>query len=94
MERQPGLPGRLVLALLLCAAGFIGSSQAGSSLQADSDRDGIPDYLDSCPGLANTAGSDRDGDRLSDACDLDPTGDGVIRPLPVRDQNSSSSISR
>jgi hypothetical protein len=40
----------------------------------DRDRDGIPDYLDICPGRNNIGGDDRDGDRLSDACDLAPDG--------------------
>lgn len=44
----------------------------------DSDRDGVPDYLDACPGSWNIGSDDSDGDRVIDACDLDPIGKGIF----------------
>jgi hypothetical protein len=53
----------------------------------DADGDGIPDSLDNCVGVANTAQSDGDGDGVGDPCDncldvanpdrLDSDGDGA-----------------
>ena len=38
-------------------------------LTPDADGDGIPDPSDNCPLVANPSQSDRDGDRIGDACD-------------------------
>ena len=45
---------------------------------ADSDGDGVPDYLDTCPGGDDS--DDFDGDGIPDACDCreDLSSDGVI----------------
>jgi hypothetical protein len=43
---------------------------------ADGDADGVGDLWDSCPGLANAAQADHDGDGTGDACE-DGDGDGV-----------------
>jgi C1A family cysteine protease len=41
-----------------------------SMLTADTDRDGIPDYRDNCPGLYNPSQADPDGDGLGTYCDV------------------------
>jgi Thrombospondin type 3 repeat len=38
----------------------------------DTDRDGIPDDRDLCPGVADPAQDDLDGDGFGDACDYCP----------------------
>ena len=38
----------------------------------DTDGDGIPDYRDNCPTVANTQQTDGDGDGVGDACDNCP----------------------
>jgi len=38
----------------------------------DTDNDGIPDILDSCPTVANPSQLDSDGDKIGDACDNCP----------------------
>jgi hypothetical protein len=43
----------------------------------DSDKDGILDYVDNCPTVANVDQKDLDGDGDGDACDLDMDGDFV-----------------
>src|SRR5438309_5794335 len=53
----------------------------------DRDGDGIPDYVDNCPDVANAGQDNEDGDAFGDACDpcppeandtpADPDGDGV-----------------
>jgi hypothetical protein len=46
----------------------------------DTDGDGIPDYLDKCPGINNNGphwADDTDGDGIGDDCDVDNDGDGV-----------------
>jgi hypothetical protein len=45
---------------------------------ADSDGDGIPDWVDSCPGATSVGPLDLDGDGLRDGCDLDSDQDGVL----------------
>ena len=48
----------------------------------DTDGDGIADYIDNCPAIANGANEDNqanlDGDPLGDACDDDRDGDGAL----------------
>lgn len=43
----------------------------------DDDRDGINDFMDNCPAVANTEQADVDGDSSGDACDADADGDGL-----------------
>lgn len=38
----------------------------------DRDRDGVPDWMDNCPDVANPDQHDEDRDRIGDACDLCP----------------------
>jgi len=38
----------------------------------DRDRDGVPDWMDNCPDVANPDQHDEDGDQIGDACDLCP----------------------
>lgn len=49
---------------------------------SDTDADGVADYVDNCPAIANGANEDnqanQDGDALGDACDDDRDGDGVL----------------
>jgi hypothetical protein len=49
---------------------------------ADSDRDGVLDLEDSCPGLANPDQADADGDGIGDRCD--PSPDGLTCPAGTR----------
>lgn len=60
----------------------------------DADQDGALDATDNCPGLANTAQGDIDGDGRGDDCDDDIDGDGLANgsdacPLlrPFTDRN-------
>jgi hypothetical protein len=41
----------------------------GIGFPADADSDGVPDYLDNCPTVANPAQEDKDSDATGDACD-------------------------
>ena len=58
-----------------------GGMGAGSAYafvrRVDSDEDGVSDGSDNCPGTANVAQEDTDGDGTGDACDSDTDGDGV-----------------
>lgn len=44
---------------------------------ADTDGDGVPDYLDNCPAVSNANQLDTDGDGQGNACDADDDNDGV-----------------
>lgn len=48
----------------------------------DVDMDGIDDFIDNCPSIANPTQADADGDDIGDACDLctDTDGDGFANP--------------
>jgi Domain of unknown function (DUF4394)/Thrombospondin type 3 repeat len=61
-----------------CSLGLVCvGSRCVTNLIADRDRDGVPDQVDNCAGLANTDQDDLDGDGQGDACDTDVDGDGV-----------------
>jgi hypothetical protein len=45
---------------------------AGPPPPPDRDADGMPDFLDNCPDVANADQADRDGDHRGDACDRRP----------------------
>ena len=55
--------------------GCLTSVQIGCELpdRLDLDNDGIVDNLDNCPGVANPAQLDTDGDKIGDECDPDST---------------------
>jgi hypothetical protein len=47
----------------------------------DTDGDGVPDFRDNCPSIANADQANTDGDSLGDACDPDANGDGIADAL-------------
>ncbi len=47
------------------------------NVEADRDRDGVPDALDTCPSIPNPGQSDWDEDRTGDACDYDDDNDAI-----------------
>jgi len=53
------------------------SGSQGAGTFSDIDGDGIEDYLDNCPAIANADQLDTDNDGLGNACDSDDDGDGV-----------------
>ena len=48
------------------------SVDSSTTMVGDDDDDGIKNDQDNCPNVPNTDQSDRDGDRLGDACDPTP----------------------
>ncbi|RWX45759.1 Thrombospondin type 3 repeat-containing protein [Candidatus Electrothrix aarhusensis] len=62
------------------AAETANSAMSALSLpEVDSDEDGIPDFRDNCPGVANTDQADSDNDRRGDSCeDKDDDNDSVL----------------
>jgi hypothetical protein len=50
---------------------------ADVAVPADDDGDGVPQVDDLCPGVADPANTDTDGDGIGDACDPDDDGDGI-----------------
>ncbi|MBI4695939.1 MAG: thrombospondin type 3 repeat-containing protein [Gammaproteobacteria bacterium] len=55
-----------------------GSTKAIVAAHVDTDGDGINDYQDNCPKIANANQSDTDGDGAGDVCDLDRDDDNVL----------------
>lgn len=53
--------------------GFLGPVILTNLESSDSDGDGTPDGIDTCPTIANQSQSDRDSDGIGDACDNAPT---------------------
>ncbi len=52
--------------------------QCLTDVDADRDRDGVPDTEDSCPDLQNADQEDADGDGQGDLCDDDDDNDAVV----------------
>jgi len=48
-----------------------------TDVEADRDRDGVPDLGDGCPDIANADQDDLDGDGRGDVCDVDDDDDDV-----------------
>ena len=51
--------------------------RCATDLEADRDRDGVPDAEDVCPEVADTDQTDSDGDQQGDACDSDDDNDAI-----------------
>jgi hypothetical protein len=72
----------LCLCLMLSACGNDSRDQRGGETGptpaafADSDRDGVPDVSDNCPGIPNPLQEDLDADGTGDACE--PATEGPI----------------
>jgi len=60
----------------------------------DSDMDGIPDFIDNCPTVANNSQTDLDGDGIGDACESDTDGDGVNDTLDCDPFNNQNTLTR
>ncbi len=55
-----------------CVEGYIPDPNQAGFCVADADGDGIPNYVDNCPYVANPGQADSDGDGIGDACDTLP----------------------
>ena len=61
-----------------CALGDVCvKGRCETDVEADRDRDGVPDNVDNCAELENSEQEDNDGDGQGDACDDDDDNDGV-----------------
>ena len=58
-------------ATTIVGTGGISGGQGGAwaVIFSDSDEDGLLDYVDNCPGVANSEQADKDSDGAGDACD-------------------------
>lgn len=63
--------GRAVLAALVMFPAACGRFDFDPE-HRDRDRDGVVDWIDNCPDVANPDQHDEDDDRIGDACDLCP----------------------
>ena len=61
-----------------CPPGSTCEPQSIVPASPDTDGDGVPDHLDNCTLVANTAQTDSDGDGVGDACDLQTCGNGLL----------------
>jgi len=57
---------------LACSKGSDGADQDAPGTSEDVDGDGIVNARDNCPAVRNADQTDRDLDRIGDACDCDP----------------------
>ena len=65
-----------------CNAGYL--CETGRCLidvDADRDRDGVPDEVDLCPDSVDPEQDDLDQDAIGDVCDDDVDGDGVVNTM-------------
>jgi len=53
-----------------------------STMKQDSDSDGVPDFEDNCPTVANPGQGNTDFDENGDACDSDDDNDGITDNSP------------
>jgi subtilisin family serine protease len=104
LSAKPGLSAAAVKQLLLATVDpkpqLAGRSVTGGRLNAeraviavldDSDGDGVPDTVDTCPTIPDPDQADADGDGLGDACDPTPHGpDGDGDGIPDHADNCPS----